>query len=239
MLDMANTKPLDIQTLGQRIRYAREAARLTQQQVADNFGIKRVSVTQWEGDTTQPSTDKIASLAELLDCEVAWLIDAKGNPPLFRPKSQTAAARTEPTPIIPGTQLVGAKDLPVFAGAQGGDGHMIISFEAVDWVKRPHVLQNVRGGYGILVKGTSMVPAYREDDIALVNPHLAPSRDTDCVFYHTPPKELGEEEAIIKHLLGMNDREWRLEQYRPAFEFTASRADWPICHRVVGKYNAR
>ena len=114
-----------------------------------------------------------------------------------------------------------------------------VNFEAIDRVKMPHVLENVRGGYGILVKGTSMVPAYREDDIALVHPHLAPARDTDCVFYHTPPKEFGEAEAMIKHLIGINDREWKLEQYRPAREFSEFRADWPICHRVVGKYNAR
>ncbi|TIU42131.1 MAG: helix-turn-helix transcriptional regulator, partial [Mesorhizobium sp.] len=56
---------------------------------------------------------------------------------------------------------------------------------------------------------------------------------------HTPPKERGDEEAIIKRLVGMNDRQWTLEQYRPAKTFSESRVDWPICHRVVGKYNAR
>jgi phage repressor protein C with HTH and peptisase S24 domain len=121
----------------------------------------------------------------------------------------------------------------------GGDGHMIVNFDPIDHVKRPAVLQNVKGGYGILVKGDSMVPAYREGDTALVNPHLPPSRDTDVVLYHTPPKERGEELAIIKRLTGMNDKQWKLEQYRPALEFSESRIDWPVCHRVVGKYNAR
>jgi transcriptional regulator with XRE-family HTH domain len=235
---MTRNQPLDIRTLGQRIRYAREAAGLTQSQVAEHFGIKRVSVTQWEGDITRPATEKLAELAELLNTEASWLLEAKGFPPLFKPKPERGIA-IEPQDIIPGERLVGTRKLPVYAAAMGGSGHVLINFDAVDQVKMPHVLENVRGGYGILVKGTSMVPAYREDDIALVHPHLAPARDTDCVFYHTPPKELGEAEAMIKHLIGINDREWRLEQYRPLLEFSESRADWPICHRVVGKYNAR
>lgn len=260
--------PLDIQTLGQRIRYAREAAGMTQDEVAEHFGIKRVSVTQWEGDTTKPSLSRIPELAALLNTNMQWLLEAQGSPPLVRPNEhktrapmtainagkelrkildankhwmeEEGHAYSPLTPIIPGDELVGsAKDLPIYAAAMGGEGHMIVTFEAIDWVKRPAVLQNVKGGYGILCRGESMIPAYWPGDTALVNPHLQPTRDTDAVFFHTPPKERGDEEAIIKRLVGINDREWTLEQYRPALTFTESRIDWPVCHRVVGKYNAR
>ncbi|WP_181171327.1 XRE family transcriptional regulator [Mesorhizobium sp. B2-5-9] len=233
---MADT-PLDIQTLGQRLRYAREAAGLKQDDIARHFNIKRVSVTQWEADTTKPALSRIPELASLLNTNMQWLLDAKGFPPLAVPKPPKQDRVT--TPIIPGEDLVGGKDLPIYAAAMGGDGHIIVNFEAIDWVKRPAVLQNVRGGYGILVRGESMIPAYWPGDTALINPHLQPSRDSDAVFFHTPPKEYGDEEAIIKRLVGMNDREWTLEQYRPALTFSESRIDWPVCHRVVGKYNAR
>lgn len=223
-----------IDTLGERIRYAREAAKLTQLQVATHFGISRVSVTQWESSTTKPDIERVAALADLLSTNVDWLLERKGHPPLAAPN-----VSTPPTKLIPGKELVGQKDMPVYAAAMGGDGHLIVTFDAIDYFKRPAVLQNVKGGYGILVKGDSMVPAYREGDTALVNPHLPPSRDTDVVLYHNPPKERGEAQAIIKRLVGMNDRDWKLEQYRPAREFTESRIDWAVCHRVVGKYNAR
>lgn len=229
--------PLDIRTLGQRLRYAREAAGLTQDDVADHFGIKRVSVTQWEGDTTKPSISRVPDLAALLNTNMQWLLEGQGFPPLSVPKEQKL--RAQRTPIIPGSELVGGKDLPIYAAAMGGEGHIIVTFEAIDWVKRPAVLQNVKGGYGILCRGESMIPAYWPGDTALVNPHLQPARDTDAVFFHTPPKERGDEEAIIKRLVGFNDRDWTLEQYRPALTFTESRTDWPISHRVVGKYNAR
>lgn len=226
-----------IDTLGERIKYAREAAKLTQNDVARHFEISRVSVTQWESNTTKPDIKRVGELAGLLNTSVDWLIERKGYPPLavqVKPYQEGAKPR-----IIPGKDLVGLKDMPVYAAAMGGDGHMIVNFDPIDHVKRPAVLQNVKGGYGILVKGDSMVPAYREGDTALVNPHLPPSRDTDVVLYHTPPKERGEELAIIKRLTGINDKQWKLEQYRPALEFSESRIDWPVCHRVVGKYNAR
>ncbi|WP_246694193.1 S24 family peptidase [Mesorhizobium sp. M2E.F.Ca.ET.209.01.1.1] len=158
-------------------------------------------------------------------------ISAGAGPPIVREPKPRASR----TPIIPGDELVGGRDLPIYAAAMGGEGHMIVTFEAIDWVKRPAVLQNVRGGYGILVRGESMIPAYWPGDTALVNPHLQPARDSDAVFFHTPPKERCDEEAIIKRLVGMNDCEWTLEQYRPAKTFTESRVDWPICHRVSGE----
>ncbi|MGL4285601.1 MAG: XRE family transcriptional regulator, partial [Phreatobacter sp.] len=57
------------------------------------------------------------------------------------------------------------------------------------------------------------------------------------VFYDHGPN--GEAEAIIKNLTGWNDRMWKLEQFRPEKQFEVARVDWPICHRVVGKYNRR
>lgn len=224
-----------LDTLGERIRYARETARLTQDDVAQHFGINRVSVAQWEMNRTRPALERIGELASLLNTTAEWLVDRKGYPPVGDPK---AAARGRRPELIAGSNLVGEKDLPIYAGAAGGDGHIIVSFEAIDYVKRPTVLQNVIGGYGLLVYGVSMIPAYWPGDTALVHPHLPPQRDTDCVFYHTPPAG-GEAEAIVKRLAGYNDREWKLEQYNPASAFSENRMDWPICHRIVGKYNAR
>lgn len=149
------------------------------------------------------------------------------------PRNSTAF----PPVVTPGSQLVGQRDFPIFAAAKGGDGHVIVTFDAVEYVKRPAILEGVRDAYGILLTGESMIPAYWPGDMALVHPHLYPSRDSDVVLYHVSPTN--EAEAIIKRLVSFNDREWNLKQYNPALEFTETRADWSICHRVVGKYNAR
>jgi len=140
--------------------------------------------------------------------------------------------------IVQGSTLVSQhKGLPVYASAMGGNGHQIVTFDAIDWVKTPSILDNVKGGYAIYIVGESMVPAFRPGDMALVNPHLPAQRDTNVVLFHVPPHD--EAECIIKRLVGYNDRDWKLEQYNPFNVFQEPRASWPICHRVVGTYSSR
>lgn len=161
-----------------------------------------------------------------------------GVPPQGQLSTSTIGRQSSFKPTItPGAELVGVRDFPIYSAAQGGDGHVIITFDAVEIVRRPAILEGVRDAYGVLLTGSSMEPAYWAGDMALVHPHLPPQRDTDVVIYHVPP--FNEAEAIIKRLVSFNDREWRLRQYNPAEEFTEFRKEWAICHRVVGKYNAR
>jgi len=139
--------------------------------------------------------------------------------------------------VIPGRELVGARDFPIYAAAEGGNGHLIVSFDAIEIVKRPAILEGVKGAYGLLIRGDSMIPAYRPGDMALIHPHLLPARDEDVILYDHPPD--GSAEAIIKHLVGWTDKEWILEQYNPKREWKEFKVDWPTCHRVVGKYARR
>lgn len=223
-------------TIGSRICYARTAKGLTQQQIADAFGISRVSVSTWESGQTQPATSKLAELAQLLGVTEGWLISRSGDDPISTGKKPRA--KKESVGIIPGTKLLGTGMMPVYAAAQGGDGHVIVTFDEIDHVKRPAELENVRGGYGLLIAGESMVPAFRHGDMALVNPHLQPAREKNVILYHTPPHG-GDVEAIVKQLNRWNDKEWFLQQWNPYKEFTEFREEWPICHRVVGRYDAR
>ena len=70
--------------LAHRIKLAREAKGLTQKQIADHFGIKRVSVTQWESGETKPAIDKIGELSRLLNVTEDWLLSNRGEPPAKR-----------------------------------------------------------------------------------------------------------------------------------------------------------
>lgn len=159
------------------------------------------------------------------------------RPPFDSQLEAEIAAWTQPFNPEPAGHLVGHKNLPVYAAAMGGDGHVIVTFDAIDYVKRPAILETVRDAYSVYIVGESMIPAFRPGDLSLIHPHLPPSRETDVVLFHLPPEN--EAECMIKRLIGISDRNWRLEQYNEFKQFDASRADWPVCHRVVGKYSAR
>lgn len=62
-------------TLGKRIRYARETlAGVTQAAIARQFGITRNAVSAWESDKTIPATPKLRKIAEITGVSVQWLI---------------------------------------------------------------------------------------------------------------------------------------------------------------------
>lgn len=226
-----------MESLGARIKFARKAAGKTQQAVADLFKIKRVNVTQWESMTTSPGRDRIKPLADFLGTTAEWLLDETGPGPAA-PKAGASRRPGQSITMLSRPALVGDRNLPVYAAAMGGSGHLIVTFDAVDYVKRPIDLEAVRDGYGILIVGTSMLPKYREGDIALVHPHLPPAQEREVVLYHEEPAT-GEAEAIVKTLLSWTDTKWRLRQYNPPQDFTESRTDWRHCHRVVGSYDRR
>lgn len=73
-----------------RIRSARQAARLTQSELAVALNLSRSAVAQWESATgSAPSTASFARLAAALGCTFEWL--ATGHGP------RTPARRTAPT----------------------------------------------------------------------------------------------------------------------------------------------
>lgn len=145
--------------------------------------------------------------------------------------------------IIPGEDLVGRdKNIPVYAAAQAGNGHEIVTVDPIDWVKTPEPLARVKGGYGLLVVSDSMEPKYEAGDIVLVNPHLPPTRETNVVLYSVFEPG-GEADALVKRLVKFTSTEWHLRQWNPPEgqerDFVLKRSDWPICHRIVGTYDRR
>lgn len=198
----------------------------SQEELAEALGLSRATVNRLANDHSSLKRPRAEKMAALLKTTVEALM--LNEPPRTRGFVPT---------IIPGRELVGDKNFPVYAAAMGGDGHQIITFEAIDYVKRPAILENVKNSYGVYIVGESMIPAFEPGDMALVHPHLPPARDKNVVLFHTPPAE--EAECIIKKLLTFSERDWHLRQYNPAKDFTEARVDWPICHRVVGKYEAR
>lgn len=183
-----------------------------------------------------------AKYAEAFRVSEGWLLTGEGEAPVndtdapLPPHQRTKGQRIIPVPAAE-VVVTGGPKLNVYSGTAAGSGKIIVGSDIVDRVEMPAALANVAGAYGMMVDGESMQPEFWPGDIVWVNPNLRPMRGKNHIFYHTPP--LGEDaEAIIKRLNGWNDREWDLEQWNPAKSFKEFRQEWPICHRVVGKYDA-
>lgn len=142
--------------------------------------------------------------------------------------------------VIPGADLMGEVDLPVYSIVQGGRGALVLENEPFTFTSRPRRLVGKKGGYGVLVRGDSMAREYNENDIAYVDPNLHPKKGDPCVFQGT--REDGTVEAMLKYLERSPDASetlYYVSQSNPPKKFTVKKADWNKVHVAVGKESGR
>ena len=136
---------------------------------------------------------------------------------------------------IPAEDLVGNRDLPVFGTAEGGRyGAMSMSSGAQRYVRRPEPLMRVPSGFGIIIVGDSMEPAFEIGDIALVDPTKPPRPGDDVLLIHRDHHQ--DVHALIKRLVGVSADEWQVRQWNPREDFALPRSEWREAQVVVGSY---
>ncbi|MBB4287525.1 S24 family peptidase [Roseospira goensis] len=133
--------------------------------------------------------------------------------------------------------LVGDRDLPVFGSALGGPaGEMIVSFEPIEWVRRPAPLDGVNGGFGFYMIGESMSPAFEPGDMILCHPTRPPYAGQDVLVIR---RVADGQTALVKRLVRVDGRGLVLRQFNPPGEFAVPRDEVVSFHLVVGKYSRR
>ncbi len=211
---------------GEIIRRKREELGWSQAQLGNRVGISQPAIKKIEAGDSRHSKflPKIAQVLGVplsdLDLSLSGIVPAPASD------------------AMPAGRILGARDFPVHASAEGGPGQIIVSHEAVDFMARPGKLIHVRDSYGLLITGTSMEPEYRQGDTALVNPHLPVIQGEVYIFY---AEKAGEARATIKFLRRTTADKWLLSQHNPpdgmAKDFTLARREWQWAHRVIGKYS--
>lgn len=66
-------------TFGDRVTGAREAAGMTQKQLAKRLGVKLATLQGWENDLSEPRANKLQMLAGLLNVSLTWLLEGVGD----------------------------------------------------------------------------------------------------------------------------------------------------------------
>jgi len=80
-----------MKTLGDNLRTAREKSNLNQENAAEELGVTRQSLSNWENNKNNPSVDIIIKMAELYQTDYASLID---NDQLKKKPSTITASRS-------------------------------------------------------------------------------------------------------------------------------------------------
>lgn len=213
--------------VAEAVKAARRAKGWSQEKLADEAGTSQSTIDRLESGKWKRMPSDLPKISRVLDLNFEAFVGA-GN-------------STKRSLTAPQNSLVGERNLPVFAAAEAGGGAMVLSTDAVDYVRRPAPLANVRDGYAMIVVGESMVPAFEPGDMLLVHPHLPPVPDSDVVLYSDDGA--GNVLVTVKRLRRMTADAWHLRQHNPPAgkkaDFTLSRKDWQKCHRIVGKYSRR
>lgn len=69
------------ETLGGRIVYAREQQELTTAQLARRVGVKSETLQGWELDRSEPRSNRLLTLAGMLNVSPTWLLTGAGESP--------------------------------------------------------------------------------------------------------------------------------------------------------------
>lgn len=62
-------------TFGEKLREARKAAGLSQEQLAEKLSVSRSAVAKWEVDNGMPDVSNLKAMAQLLDISIDYLLD--------------------------------------------------------------------------------------------------------------------------------------------------------------------
>ena len=69
----------DAATFGDRLAAARDAAGMTQEDLAKRMGIKLKTLQGWENDMQEPRANRLSTLSGLLNVSMPWLITGEGE----------------------------------------------------------------------------------------------------------------------------------------------------------------
>jgi len=225
-------------SLGERIRIARVAAGLTQNDIAKHFGIARPNVTQWESGTTRPDQDRLPELAKLLNVSLDWLLNDAGEPPQVGSAAKAPKrASAEPSArLAPETDRLslGPKDVPILGTSVGGtDAEFHLNGEVVDYARRLPGIANRPNVFGVYVSGESMVPKFEPGELVYAAPGRAPvSGDYVIVEFHPIEGERAAP-AFIKRLKRRSGTKLICEQFNPPGEVEYDTRHVKAIYRII------
>lgn len=201
-------------SIADRCREARKAKKISQQELADaitrlGFKIGQSTIGNLEAGKVQ-APRFLHELAQALGVTTEWLRSGKEYG-TAQPDNIVSSMPFAPV-VIPHLESM-PRDLPVLGKAQGGNGMVVMSGDAIDYVRRPPSLVGRTDVFALFVEEMSMAPAFTPGDLIFVERRRPRVGDHAVIEFRESPKE--EVRVIIKRLAAVTGSSLRLEQYNP------------------------
>ena len=144
------------------------------------------------------------------------------DPVVFDSRGAQGTYRLSTRPAAAGADRAGPfsenRCLPVRGRAEGGrDGNFVIEEHPIDWTFRPADLQGVNDAFAVFVSGDSMLPKYKNGDLAYVHPTRS------VVKHRYVLVETTEHKGFIKQFVSWQDDMLVVRQFNPEQEIQLPR----------------
>lgn len=226
-------------TANERLRTIREGKYGTAVEAARAMGAKEATYIQHEngtrgsGSIPRSAAEKYAAFFRV---SLDWLLQGKGDEPEIGsgpiPPSNAKVVAFE------GASLEQpAENLPVWGTGLGAermfDGEAVEQTDlnsgvVMEYVKRPAILRDKKGAYGLHVQGSSMHPALPDGEFVVACRDMPLSRGDNVVVYLRDEKDDDGERSrgvLVKELVRRSSSYVELRQYEPRMEFRVATAD--------------
>lgn len=198
--------------INERIKQTRKRLGYSQEILGSRVGVSRVSISQWERGENTPNGRYLNELAAALGVTVEWLLTGDGNAvePLAT-QGIPGYHNVEPAVILPG------KRIPVLSYVQAGHWREMCeqatTFDGnVEYVSASADIGPC--GFGLWLRGDSMLPQFKEGDLIIVDPDEAPhpgdfvvakNGSEEATFKKYRPRGIDENGQEVFELVPLND----------------------------------
>lgn len=227
--------------VGTQVRLLREAAGLSQGQLAEMAATNQQTVQRIEAGKTENSKATPKLLAVLKSIELRTEASHSDIIRAYMTQLDTQNIKKEirrkQSSIEDGVERItlGNNYILNFS-SEIEPGLILIRPDRQTNFKLPDLAPQPDRMIALYVPTSDMEPEYEPGDIIFADTMSPPIPNVSCIFHNNASES---KIATIKRLVSSTKDDWHVKSWSPNKDITLSKSDWPVCVRIVGKFSRR